>query len=301
LYKSFEIISDFVRDLWECDFLETSLDTKTKMPPELERACHTMVTILNEQRKPSAKELAEDIYPLLEVSVPWERLKGADKFPPYFLEHYRPRMKTRNEGVYYGSIFEIKIASFCLLSGHSITFSEDYADKSKQIDFVLNMGTQPQVFGVECTSKRLTENLTLEDIKQTIEEKAEKFKPEHIDHLRRKIGTCLDKKLLVVEITRDDYATPPILSNLNDLDKEIVNSIFDGVTFVWTEDILVGRNHSLRPKSKIVGAGLCFTPEIATEIHVTPDGPVLFTRKYVEPEPTCGVPGPEETNEQDEN
>ena len=107
-----------------------------------------MVTILNEQRKPSAKELAEDIYPLLEVSVPWERLKGADKFPPYFLEHYRPRMKTRNEGVYYGSIFEIKIASFCLLLGYNVIFTEDYADKSKQIDFVFRIGAQPSVIGV---------------------------------------------------------------------------------------------------------------------------------------------------------
>lgn len=294
MYKSFQIISDFVRDLWECDFLEMPLDSKIEIP-ELQRANHTMVSILDERRKPSTKELAQDIYPLLEVSVPWKRLKDAAKLPLYFLEHYRPRLKT--PGNYYGSIFEIKIASFGLLSGHSITFPEDYAAKSKQIDFVFHIGAQPQTIGVECTSKRLTKKLTLEKIKQTIEEKAEKFKPEHIDHLCRKLGTRLDKKLLVMEITRDRYSRPMILGGLNDLDKEVANSVFDGLTFVWTEDIMEEKNHSLRPKSKLIGASSCFTPGIATEIHITPNGSVLFTRKYVEPEPTVGVPGPLETNE----
>jgi hypothetical protein len=163
---------------------------------------------------------------------------------------------------------------------------------------MLYIGAQPRASGVECTSKRLTKNLTLEKIKQTIEEKAEKLKTEHIDHLCKKLGTRLDKKLLVMEVTRDKYSPPPMmLGGFNDLDKEVANSVFDGLTFVWTEDIMEEGNHSLRPKSKIIGAGLWFTPEIATEIRVTPDGSVLFTRKYVEPEPAWGVWGPEETNE----
>ncbi len=294
MYKSFQIISDFVRDLWECDFLEMPLDSKMEIP-ELRRANHTMVSILDERRKPSTKELAEDIYPLLEVSVPWKRLRDADKLPPYLLEHYRPRLKTI--GNYYGSIFEIKIASFGLLSGHSITFPEDYAAKSKQIDFVFHIGAQPQTIGVECTSKRLTEKLTPEVIKQNIEEKAEKFKPEHIAHLCEKLGTALDRQLLVIDITRADYSTPRILGDLGDLDKKVVSSPFDGVTLVWTEDIQEGENHSLRPKSNLIGASSWFTPKVATEICVTPDGSVLFTRKYVEPEPRVGVPGPLETNE----
>lgn len=265
--------------------------------PELQRANHTMVSILDELRKPSTKELAEDIYPLLEVSIPWQRLKHAGKFPTYFLEHYRPRVRTKKPGIYYGSIFEIKIASFCLLSGYNVTFTEDYEDENKQIDFVLHQGSQLQTIGVECTSKRLTKNLTTEKIKQAIKEKAKKFKPEYIEHLCEKLKTAVDEKLLVIDITRDSYSTPRILGDLGDLDKKVASSPFDGVTLVWTEDIQEEENHSLRPKSKIIGAGLWFTPEIATEIRVTPDGSVLFTRKYVEPEPAWGVWGPEETNE----
>lgn len=294
MYKSFQIISDFVRDLWECDFLEMPLVPKIEIP-ELQRANHTMVNVLDERRKPSTKELAEDIYPLLEVSVPWKCLKDEGKLPPYFLEHYRPRVKT--PGNYYGSIFEIKTASFCLLSGYNVAFTEDYADRSKQIDFVLHVGSQPQIIGVECTSKRLTVKLTTEKIKQTIKEKAKKFKPEYIDHLCEKLGTALDRQLLVIDITRADYSIPRILGDLGDLDKKVASSPFDGVTLVWTEDIQEGENHSLRPKSNLIGASSWFTPKVATEICVTPDGSVLFTRKYVEPEPRMGVPGPLETNE----
>jgi hypothetical protein len=254
-----------------------------------------MVSILDERRKPSTKELTEDIYPLLEVSVPWKRLKDSGKLPPYFLEHYRRRVKT--PGNYYGSIFEIKIASFCLLSGYNMIFTEDYEEENKQIDFVLYVGSQQRTIGLECTSKRLTINLTCKKIEQIIKDKARKFKPKYIDHLCEKLGTGLDEKLLVIDVTRDNYLKPRVLANLNDLDKKVGSSALDGVTLVWTEDIPEGEDHSLRPKSKFIRAGLCFNPEIATEIHVTPDGSVLFTRKYVEPEPAWGVWGPEETRE----
>ena len=295
MYKSFQIISDFVGDLWKCNFLQRSLDPEICKIPELKRAHDTIVGILDERRKPSTEELTEDIYPLLEVSVPWRRLKHVGKLPTYFLDHYRRRLKTLEN--YYGSIFEIKMASFCILSGYSITFMEDYTDKNKQVDFVLRIGAQPHTAAVECTSKRLTYYLTCEKLMKTINNKAEKFKPEYIEPLSKKLGAEIEEKLLVVDITRADYSTPIILNDLTSLDKKVASSTFDGVNLVWTEDVPDGNNHSLRPRSRTIGASIPFTPEIATEIHATNDGSVLFTRKYVEPEPTWGVWGLEETNE----
>lgn len=295
MYKSFQIISDFVKDMWESDFLVKALNPTISRIPELKRAYQTMISILNERRKPSTRELTEDIYPLLEVSVPWKRLKDDTKLPPYFLSHYRPRLKT--QGNYYGSIFEIKIASFCLLSGWDIAFPEDYTEKEKQIDFVLVSKAQPHTVAVECTSKRLTQDLTYEKLKKTIEEKAKKFKPECIDRLSKKLPTNIDEKLLVIDITRADYSNPKILGDLSDFDRKVAGSTFDGVTLVWTEDIPEESDHSLRPKSRTSGASIPFAPEVATEIHATKDGSVLFTRKYVEPEPAWGVWGHEETNQ----
>jgi hypothetical protein len=256
-----------------------------------------MLRILDERRKPSTKELTEDIYPLLEVSVPWGRLKHTGRLPAYFLDHYRRRLKTPEN--YYGSLFEIKIASFCLLSSYDVAFPEDYTDENKQIDFVLRVGTQSQVVSVECTSRRLTPNLTCKKVERTIGKKAKKFRPEYIERLCRKLGTRLDGKLLVIDITRADYSRPMILGDLSDLDRKVASSTLDGVTLVWTEDVSEGENHSLRPKSETIRASICFTPEIATEIRTTSDGSVLFTRKYVEPEPTWGVWGDEETNEEE--
>ena len=67
MYKSFQIISDSVGDLWKCDFLRRPLDSNIRKIPELKRAHATMLRILDERRKPSTKELTEDISPLLEL------------------------------------------------------------------------------------------------------------------------------------------------------------------------------------------------------------------------------------------
>ena len=295
MYKTFQIISDFVGDVWESEFLGKSLSPRIGRIPELKKAHHTMVSILDERRKPSTKELTEDIYPLLEVSVPWEKLKRRAKLPAYFLAHYKQRLKTQEN--YYGSIFEIKIASFCLLSGYDIGFPEDFTDKEKQIDFVFCTKTQSHTIAMECASRRLTQDLTCEKLEQTIKKKAKKFEPECIEHLSEKLGYVPDEKLLAIDITRADYSTPVILEDLSDLDRKVAGSTFNGVTLVWTEDAPEGNNHSLRPKSRDIGASIHFMPGIATEIHSTKDGSVLFTRKYVYPEPTWGTWGDEETNE----
>ena len=294
MYRSFQIVSDFVEDLWGYDFLQGAADSRVSKIPELKRACHTMLKIIDDQRKPSTKELAEDIYPLLEVSVPWAHLKRLGKLPVHFFEHYRQRVKT--EGNYYGSIFEIKMASLWLLSGCDIKFPEDYTEQGKQIDFVFCLGAGQRIVGVECTSLRLTGILTRKKLKKAISEKAKKFRPEYINQLSKKLGTQLDEKLVVVDITRDDYSKPSIPS---DLERKDISSRLDDVVLVWTEDIMEGAQHSLRPKSKAIGSicSMHFTPSIATEIHVTGEGSVLFTRKYVEPEPTWGVWGNEETRE----
>jgi len=292
LYKSFAVISAFICDLWECEFLNKSSNSAISKIPELKRAHDTIVSILDEHRKPSTKELAEDLYPLLEVSFPWNELKKKGKLPSYFLEHYKSRLKTEEN--YYGSIFEIKMASFCLFSDYNLDFLEDYADPNKQIDFTLRIGTQSNIFAVECTSRRMTNNLTSKKLIQTIKEKSKKFNSASIKALSGKSKDEIKGYFLVIDITRPDYSTPLVLENLTDLFKKVESSLFDGVTLVWTEDILDGDNHSLRPKSENIGFSVQFTPKVAIEIHFTNDGTVLFMRNYIEPEPKITSWGPEE-------
>ena len=83
MYKSFQIVSDFVNDLWGYHFLRKSINLKASREldgiRELKRACNTMLTIVDQQRKPFIKELTEDIYPLLEVSIQWDQLRKEGK------------------------------------------------------------------------------------------------------------------------------------------------------------------------------------------------------------------------------
>ena len=184
------------------------------------------------------------------------------------------------------------MASRCLLSDWSIKYVEDYSKNGKQIDFIVFKGNG-FVSGVECTSKRLSaESLTIDKIDKTIREKAKKFSPEHI----KELPISLNEKLLIIDITRQDYLSPQILG---DLDKARVADPLDGVIFTWKEDMITGNDHSLLTRYKAVGdiKKDYFSCTYAPEIHKTPKGFVFFVRKYIEPEPTWGKFGKWEPNE----
>jgi hypothetical protein len=182
------------------------------------------------------------------------------------------------------------MASMCLLSNWDIDFPEDYTKEGMQIDFLFYKDNNHcKVIGVECHSKRYTRNLTIQKINRAINEKAKKFKQEFIN----KLGFNLDEKLLIIDITTDNYSSPKILE---DLDKNKMSSKLDTVIFTWREDEIDGENHSLVVKYKIIGNSdkKYFSTTYAAELR---KGPVFFMRKYIEPEPRVIKVGPEESIE----
>jgi len=289
MYNSFQTIEDFIKDVYGFNFINEPMDPKVAEIRELKNAYDTIMRINQGQRKPLPNEFVKYVYPLLEVSVQWAGLKKEDKLSREFLEKCKQRVKTPSN--FYGTIFEIDMASRCSLSNWQIDFVEDHIKEGKQIDFVFYKDSkQDNVAGVECSSYRHPQSsLTIEKINRKISEKAKKFKQEYIE----KLGISLDERLLIIDITTDDYAPPKILK---DLDRTRKSSGLNAVIFTWREDVIDGENHRLIAKYKTIGNidKKYFSVTYAAEFH---KGPVFFMRKYVEPEPTFGKWGPEESIE----
>jgi len=292
LYESFRIINDFVKDVWGFDLIKKSINPSIARIKELKNAYKAIMDIICNQRKPFPNEFVKYVYPLLEVSVQWAELKKKGRLTKAFLEKCKQKFNPPKRETFYGSLFEIDIVSRCLLSNWDIDFVEDLTREGKQqIDFVFRK--KNEVIGVECLSKRYTQkygNLTIDKINEDIKKKARKFRPEFI----KELGHPLDKKLLIIDITTDDYSQPKILNNL---ERGVsLGGKLDGVVFTWREDVTDGKNHSLRAKYKILGNidKRYFSVTYAAEFRITSGGPVFFMRKYVEPEPKVIV-GSEET------
>jgi hypothetical protein len=288
MYKSFKIIDDFVKEVYGINLIEKSMDPKIANIKELKEAYNVIMEINNSQKKPFSKQFIKFVYPLLEVAVQWSVLKNENKSTRKFVEKCKKRVK--NQSNFYGTIFEIDMASRCLLSDWQINFIEDYAEQRKQIDFIFfKSDKQDTVLGIECSSSRYTqENLTVEKINKKIKKKAQKFKKEYIE----KLDFSLDKKLLIIDITTNNYVFPSILENI---DKIRRNDKLDAVIFTWREDIVDGENHSLITKYKTIGNNddKYFSVTYAAEFH---KGPVFFIRKHIEPEPKVICVGKEIAN-----
>lgn len=289
MYKSFQTIDDFVKEVYGFNFIKEPMDHRVANIRELKNAYDAIFRINQDLRKPLPNEFVKYIYPLLEVSVQWAGLKKEDKLSREFLEKCKQRVKT--PGNFYGTIFEIDMASRCSLSNWKIDFVEDHTKEGKQIDFVFYKDSkQDNVAGVECSSKRYSQgSLTIDKINRNISEKAKKFKQESIE----KLGISLDERLLIIDITTVDYSSPKILE---DLDKTRKSSGLDAVIFTWREDVMDGENHSLIAKYQTIGDidKKYFSATYAAEFH---KGPVFFMRKYVEPEPHFLKAEPEESIE----
>ena len=199
-------------------------------------------------------------------------------------------MTTKASSNFLGVIFEIDMATRCLLSDWKSEFIEAYTSKDKQIDLLIEKSNGEKI-GLECTSKRATEELNLAKINETIDEKSKKFDPQCLILLPIK----LDRKVVIVDITRKDYGTPTVL---RDLDKITVGTSLDGVVLTWREDLVKGERHSLRIKYESLGNinDKYFTTTWAAEFFPPTQerGPVFALRKFVEPEPKHGKWGPEE-------
>lgn len=286
MYKSFQIIDDFVREVYGFTFIKKPMDHKIAKIRELKNAYDTIMRINQSQRRPLSNEFVQYIYPLLEISVQWAELKKKGKITGEFLEKCKQRVRTQSN--FYGTIFEIDMASRCLLSDWNVDFVEDYSKEGKQIDFLFHK--ESKAAGVECLSKRYSEkNLTIVKINKDISKKAKNFKQEYIEKLK----IPLNENLLIIDITTTGYSSPKILGEICNTR---ISSKLDGVIFTWREDVIDGKNHSLRTKYKSLGNidKRYFSVTYASEFHITNEGPVFFMRKYVEPEPTFGKWGSEE-------
>jgi hypothetical protein len=243
LYKSFEIINNFVSEIWGFNLIKEPINHKVTRIEELKNAHRAIKNIIPSLRKPFPDEFVKHVYPLLEISVQWAELKKKGELTGEFLEKCKQRVRTQSN--FYGTIFEIDMASRCLLSDWNVDFVEDYSKEGKQIDFLFHK--ESKVAGVECLSKRYAENsLTIKKINKDIGEKAKKFKQEYIETL----NIPLNERLLIIDITTTGYSPPKILKDLEGTRR---GSKLDAVIFTWREDIIDGEDHSLRAKYKTFG------------------------------------------------
>lgn len=287
MYKSFQVIDDFVQDVFGFGLIARPVNPEVARIKELKNAYDTITNVIDGHRHPLSNEFVYFVYPLLEVSVQWAELRKRQQLTTEFLKRCRRRVGT-TQFSFYGTVFEIDMASRCFLSNWQPGFVEDYAEPGKQIDFLFYKGSE--VVGVECLSKRYSEDsLMIGNINKDISEKGQKFKLEYIGRL----GVPLDERLLIIDITTSTYSRPTIL---NDLAKTRVSNKLDGVVYTWREDIVNGENHDLIVKYESFGNidKVYFSATYAAHFHQTNEGPVFFATKYVEPEPTWGF-GPEES------
>lgn len=288
MYKSFREIDDFVKEVFGFNLITRPMNPRVARIKELKNAYDTIMNVIDGQRQPFSNEFVYFVYPLVEVSVQWAELRKRQQLTTEFLEKCRQRVGTTQFN-FYGTVFEIDMASRCFLSNWYPEFVEDYAKPEKQIEFLFHKGSK--VAGIECLSKRYSEDsLTIEKINRDISKKGKKFKPEYI----KALGVPLDERVLIIDITTSAYSRPTIL---NDLARTIVSSELDGVVYTWREDIVDGENHDLIVKYETFGDidKVYFSTTYAAHFHVTSQGSVFFVRKYVEPEPTWGEWGPEES------
>lgn len=288
--KSFLIIQDFIKEVFECDFLSDTLDSRIAQISELMKARCAILQIMKNRPKVFGKEFMEYVFPILEVALQWNELKSSCRLSSEIIKKCNERMTTEASSNFLGVIFEIDIAARCLLSDWESKFVENYTSKNKQIDFLITKHNGEKI-GLECTSMRATEELNIVKINETINEKNKKFDQKHLALL----PTKLDRKVVIIDITRKDYTTPAIIENMDNV--KIGNNL-DGVVLTWRENLGEGEMYDLRVKYRSFGninEGYFTTTWAAMFCPPTRErGPVFFLRKYTEPEPQHGTWGSEE-------
>jgi hypothetical protein len=288
--KSFEVVCDFIKEIFKCNFLAEHVNEKLGQIGELMKARSAIMEIMKEKRPPLSKEFMEDVFPVLEVALQWNELRERQQLSEQFVKNCRKRMKTSSSN-FLGVILEIDMATRCLLSNWKTDFLEDYTNQNKQIDLLIEKPNGEKI-GLECTSKRGTENIDESKINETISEKSEKFDLKHL----KSLGIELDRKIIIVDLTRKNHEKPKLLENLN---KIVFSNNVDGAIITWREDFIEGERHSLRIKYKSLGKipDIYFTTTWAAEFFppTTERGSAFALRKYVESEPRHGKWGPEET------
>ncbi|MDI6846996.1 MAG: hypothetical protein QMD23_02550 [Candidatus Bathyarchaeia archaeon] len=76
---------------------------------------------MKEKRPPLSKEFMEDVFPVLEVALQWNKLRERQQLSEQFVKKCRERMKASSSN-FLGVIFEIDMATRCLLSNWKTDF-----------------------------------------------------------------------------------------------------------------------------------------------------------------------------------
>lgn len=292
MFKTFQAIIDFVSEIYGINLIGEPMHPKILEITELGKARKIIIAVAKEKRKPTVDEIKK-VYPLLEVAFQWDFLRRKNNADiNEFLEKCKERIKT--QGNFYGTIFEIDMISRAFLSGWDIEFAEDNTKGDKQIDFIFYKNNKDgKVAAVECHSKRYSvDRLTVDKLNEAIRDKADKFDKEH----NTKSGKAIEEKLVLIDMTNDQYSKPPVLSDLNAIKKD---NRLDAVVLTWREDVKNGEEYSLVTKYKIRGIDKgYFSNTFRVEIRKKPDGICVFVRNYTENEQTFGTWGTEESCKQ---
>lgn len=248
--RAFFIVEKFIRDVYGFPFLKEPMDSRINATGirELKNAYDTIMNILQSKRKPLSEEFIRNVYPLLEIAIHWNELRKLNRIGDKFLTQCQKRV--RNMQNFYGTIFELDMASRGLLSDWDVNFIEDTTKQGRrQIDFVFT--AKDRIIGVDCLSKRVSglytpENLTIGKINNDILDHADKFRPEYLANL----GIQLNEKVLAIDITRKDYQHPELIADLKDTQ---MPSELDMVVYTWREDFVDGESHSLIVKYQTIG------------------------------------------------
>jgi len=294
MFKSFEVIETFIKDVFDCSFLQQPINTRIKDIGEL-RTAHTVVNeIINRKEFSFSEEFIEHVFPIIEVAIQWDELKSNRKISANFIENCRRRLSASGSN-FRGAIFEIDMATRCLLSDWRVEFPEDYVKKEKQVDLLIEK-TNGEILALECAQKRGASSVKVSDINEIIKEKCKKFSPKHLGKLRQWKGRDfrLDKKAIIVDLTTSRYMVPAgILENQENI--KLCKNI-DGIILTWREKEIKCGSYSVKIKYRVLGnlPDKYFSTTWAAEFRLTGNRPVFFLRKYVGPEPFHSTWGPEE-------
>lgn len=277
--ESFELINNFIKEIYGFDLIQIQLNQQAKKIKEIREAHHAIINILQDNRKPYSNEFMSSIYPLLEVAVQWNKLKEENKITKSFLNKCKSRFKT--QGNFNGTLFEVDMASRFLFSNWLVDFDiEDYTSEGKQIDFVVYKKNENKVMAIECVSKMLTSKLTIKKINKLINRKSKKFKKKFLNKLNFEV----DEKILIIDITRLNYDKPKLISDIKNIK---MSSKLTTVIFTWREKLKDG--NVIKFKYECIGSmNKYFTVTLASEFHDYDGKPFFTMRPYIEPEPQIG-------------
>lgn len=228
-----------------------------------------------------AQRFANDIAPLVEVALSWQQLAN-DGTRDRFLNHCKTRVHHSTD--YRGTVFELITASRVALSGVKWDWAEDRdliaGHHGGVVDFWVT--ESDRTVAVECTTRHPEVALDLRHVQQAIDDKA-RTKFADLSYLPQPVA----RSVIFYELTRSGFIEPAVRQTIGGL---LLPDAVGSVCLTWKELFNVDGGYSLHPRFQWLGEPV---PVCSLAVEVRSRGQV-FVRKYVEPEPTFGIWGPEE-------